>query len=280
MKKEKKDILIIDDEQVIIDAIKKIAQFEGYSTNSALNMDEALDSIDKINYRIIICDIMMPGKSGFEILEFLSGNKITTPVIMTTGFSTLENAVKALHNGAIGFIPKPFSIEELSSIIHRGIKFEKIFKNRYTAKSHNSEELISVVPCPPRYYRLGYDSWMCEGAEGIVKTGLTDIFMKSIDTVVSIELMKVDEKIFQGGVCAKITDSSENVHNVLAPVGGKILSCNNKIITDVNLIEKDPYFEGWIYAVLPEHPENDMENLTTCSSDFNGFQLTIENFIQ
>jgi len=110
---KKADILIIDDEQLIIDAIKKIAKFEDFTTDTSLDVMEALNKLDKNSYNLIISDIMMPGKTGFELLEIINQKRITTPVIITTGFSTLENAVKALNEGAMGFIPKPFTVDDL-----------------------------------------------------------------------------------------------------------------------------------------------------------------------
>ena len=63
------------------------------------------------------------------MLRIVNKRKLHTPVVITTGFSTLENAVKALYQGAVGFIPKPFSVEEMTSIIKRGINYGEILIN-------------------------------------------------------------------------------------------------------------------------------------------------------
>ena len=63
------DILVIDDEQVIVDAVVKICSFENYSVDAALNVKEAIDKISKNHYMIYICDIMMPDGDGFQILR-------------------------------------------------------------------------------------------------------------------------------------------------------------------------------------------------------------------
>ncbi|MCB0753287.1 MAG: hypothetical protein KDC52_17585, partial [Ignavibacteriae bacterium] len=80
--------------------------------------------------------------------------------------------------------------------------------------------------------------------------------------------MKVDEAIYQGGVCAKLTDNNELVHQLLSPASGKIIEINNQLFETNNLLEKDPYFQGWIYRIIPTDIENDKTNLTPCSSDF------------
>lgn len=266
--KEYKDILIIDDEEVILDAISKIVSYEGYTSDACQNVVNALTKLDNRKYKLIICDIMMPGKDGFELLEIVRQKRIMTPVVITTGFSTLENAVKALYEGAIGFIPKPFSIEELTSIMNRGFEYGKFIENSIENIADTNSTLIDFVPCPPRYYRLGFDSWMNKAEEGIVTIGITDLFLKSIGMINQIEFMKIEESIYQGGNCLKIMDSNENCHQLLAPISGKIIDINEKVIVNKSLLEKDPYFTGWIYKMIPTNLEPELNNITPCSTDF------------
>ena len=262
------DILVIDDEQVILDAIKKITSFEGLTSHLCLSANDAFEHIKNNEYSLVLCDIMMPDIDGFELLSVFRQKRITTPVVITTGFSTLENAVKALYEGAIGFIPKPFSIEELISIIKRGIEYGKIFNKKTKTPSVKNRVSFDFVPCPPKYFRLGFDSWLSHAGEGIVKIGITDLFLKSIGLVKEIEFLNIEENIYQGGTCLKILDNKELLHQVLSPVSGKIIDINEKIIVNKTLLEKDPYFTGWIYKVIPENLEHELENITPCSSDF------------
>jgi CheY-like chemotaxis protein/glycine cleavage system H lipoate-binding protein len=262
-----KDLLIIDDELVIVDAIKKIAESEGLSSDICINVEEAIANLSKNTYRLIISDIMMPGKDGFELIKIIHQKKIPTPIVVTTGFSTLENAVKSLYEGAVGFIPKPFSIDELISIIRRGIEYGKIFGNRYEFKLNEKRYLPDFVPCPPRYFRLGYDSWMNNAEEGLVSVGITDLFLKSIGTLKEIEFMNIGDTIYQGGACLKIINTNDCTHQLLSPISGNILDMNEKVIVNKSLLEKDPYFEGWIYKMIPNNIEYELNNITPCSTD-------------
>jgi len=259
------DILIIDDEEVIVDAINRIANFNEYTTASATNPRDALRLLEETTFNLIITDIMMPEMNGFQFLDIVNQMNITTPVIMTTGYSTLENAVEALYKGAIAFVPKPFTLEELTSVFKRGMEYSKIF-DKYSTES-DDDNLLSIVPCPPRYSRLGFDSWMNEEFEGTVKIGVTDLFLNSVGTLDTIELMSIDENIHQGNSALKIIDSNEDMHQVLAPISGKIINVNDKITENINLLAKDPYFDGWIYTIIPFSLEGEVEKLTSCSSD-------------
>jgi FixJ family two-component response regulator/glycine cleavage system H lipoate-binding protein len=261
------DILVIDDEQVIIDAVVKICALDNYTVDTALNYKEAVEKISKNYYPIILCDIMMPDGDGFQILEMLNNQKIESTVIMTTGFSTVENAVNSLYNGAIDFIPKPFTVDELLSSLFRANKYQKIKdKQKILSLQKNNNEIL-YVNCPTKYFRLGYSSWMVQEREGSVLVGVCDLFIKTFESVREIELQNLDEEIAQGICCVSFTSVKDRIHKLLAPISGRIVELNNNLITNPNLVEKDPFFEGWIYRVIPTNIDYEVKHLIPCSSD-------------
>jgi DNA-binding response OmpR family regulator len=258
------DILIIDDEQVILDAVIRICKEEGYSVDASIDAKNALQMIDKNFYKIIICDIMMPEVNGFEFLAETAKRKISSPIIITTGYSTVENAVTSLTTGAIDFIPKPFTADELLNAVSRGIKYAEL--QRLNSNSDSSS--IVYVPCPATYLRLGYASWVFNENTGTALIGATDLFIKTIEQITEVELLERDEEIVQGNVCAQIKTADKN-HPLLSPISGRILEANNHLINSKNLIEKDPYFQGWFYRIIPSDSEYELKNLIHCSSDRN-----------
>jgi CheY-like chemotaxis protein/glycine cleavage system H lipoate-binding protein len=260
------DILIVDDEQVIIDAVNKICTAEGYKVDYSIDANDALVKIKKNIYNLIICDIMMPEIDGFQFLKEVSTNKIISPVIMTTGYSTVENAVKSLYNGAIDFIPKPFTTDELLNSVSRGLKYLEIQKILNSTNQKNDESII-YVPCPPKYYRLGYSSWASLENTGSILIGITDLYIRTVESIESIELHKPDEEIVQGNPCTLIISKNGLSHTVLSPVTGRIIERNENLLTDSNIVEKDPYFKGWFYRVIPSESDYELKHLIPCSSD-------------
>ncbi len=260
--KETIDILVVDDEQVIIDSVVKIAKLDNLTIDSALDASTALEKLDTNKYRLILSDVMMPGMDGFQFLQEIAARKIQTPVIITTGYSAVENAVKALYEGAVAFIPKPFSIDELSSIIQRGFRFNHLMK-----KAAENEGDLIYVSCPPKYLRLGFASWIFEEFNSTVKLGTTDIYLKLIESLQSVEMLSVDDTVTQGAECAKFISEDGLTHSVYSAVSGRILEVNEKLLTNPKLLEKDPYFEGWIYRILPSDLEYESKQLISCSSD-------------
>ena len=264
---KKAKILLIDDEQVILDAVSRIASLERWDVDSVLNVQDGLDKLTSNNYELIVCDIMLPDKDGFQFLEELYSKQINIPVIMITGYSTVENAVKSLYNGAIDFIPKPFTYEEITSSICRGLEYNKIQKRVAEAERTGKDESIIFVSCPAQYKRLGYMSWMNLESEGSARIGVTNLFLETIDDIAKIDLLEIDDLLIQGNSCAMFETDDNLIHTCLAPLGGRILERNEKLISDPSLIEKDPFFEGWLYRIIPTDIEFDMKYLVACSSD-------------
>ena len=115
-------ILIIEDEYSLADAMAEALKKENFETKIITNgidgEDEALTNI----YDLIILDVMLPKKNGFEILKVLHKNKINAPIIMVTAKSELENKLEGLENGADDYITKPFHIKELVARIKLSLK--------------------------------------------------------------------------------------------------------------------------------------------------------------
>lgn len=264
---KKAKILLIDDEQVILDAVSKIASLERWEVDTVMNVKDGLDKLSRDKYELILSDIMMPDKDGFQLLEELYSEQNNIPVIMITGYSTVENAVKSLYNGAIDFIPKPFTYEEITSSICRGLEYREIQKKVAEAQKSGKDESIIFVTCPAKYYRLGYMSWMNLEYEGSAKIGVTNLFLETVENISKIDLVENDDLLIQGTTCAKFETGDNLTHNCLAPLGGRIVERNEKIISDLTLLEKDPFFEGWLYRIIPSDIEYDMKYLIPCSSD-------------
>lgn len=264
---KKADILVVDDEKVIIDAVTKLCSLENYTVESVTSVKTALELVSKHNYPVIICDIMMPDGDGFQVLNEIHGKGKSCAVIMMTGYSTVENAVNSLYQGAVDFIPKPFTVDELLSSIFRAVRYLEIKQKQKGAGLNDQKAALYYVDCPSKYFRLGHASWLCEERDGSVLIGVCDLFLKTIESVSELELLNIEDEVVQGISCLSVKSFDERIHKVLSPVSGRILEVNQNLVSQVNLIEKDPYFEGWIYRVVPHDLGYEIKNLIPCSSD-------------
>lgn len=110
-------ILIIDDEQVVCDSCERFLSEEGYEVETALNGKEGIGLIEGGDFDIVISDLKMPGVSGMDVLDYVRDNRPDVQVIMITGYSTIANAVESIKKGAADYIPKPFTPDELLSVV-------------------------------------------------------------------------------------------------------------------------------------------------------------------
>jgi len=103
----------VEDEKKINDIIVKTLKQEKYGVDSCFDGEEALDYIFSVEYNIILLDIMLPKKNGFEVMESMRKKGIKTPVLFLTARDQIEDRVKGLDLGADDYLVKPFAFEEL-----------------------------------------------------------------------------------------------------------------------------------------------------------------------
>ena len=107
------NILIIEDEYSLADAIAETLKKENFNVNIKTNGEDGEDEALTGEYDLILLDVMLPKKNGFEILENVRKEKIKTPIIMLTAKSEMSDKLNGLENGADDYITKPFSTREL-----------------------------------------------------------------------------------------------------------------------------------------------------------------------
>lgn len=122
-------ILLVEDEKKVANLIKKGFEEEGLSVDVAEDGNKALDFISSTDYDLIILDIMLPGKDGYEVLKEIKKRGIAKPIMMLTAKDTTQDKVMGLDAGADDYMTKPFAFEELlarvRALLRRGHAIEK-----------------------------------------------------------------------------------------------------------------------------------------------------------
>ena len=119
MKDKRAKILVCDDDESILEVVKTILLAEDYDVRTASNGKEAIEAFKEETPDLIILDVSMPGMTGFEVLDRIKpyfGGKYT-PVIFMTASIKIDHKLKALHGGAVDYLIKPVSPEELTARI-------------------------------------------------------------------------------------------------------------------------------------------------------------------
>lgn len=261
------DILVIDDEQVVREAVCRVCEAGGLTADAAADAHTGLERLQRNKYRIVVCDIMLPELDGFHILDAMKQAGVRTPLIMITGYSTMQNAVNSLKNGAIDFVAKPFTADELESAIRRGLLYEEFARATVTRGLRETDVSHFSVPCPAAYYRLGNLTWARTEQNGSGLIGIMDLYLKSASGVKEIKLLDAGQELVMGSTCAWITSVPDLVHSVLSPLSGRIVERNESLLSDPEVLEKDPYFAGWLYRIIPTDAANELQHLTCCIQD-------------
>ena len=115
-------ILVIDDEVAVNNNIRKILARKGYAVDQAVTRDEALNKIQTQSYSLVLLDLKIPGVKGLELLKALRDKNPETNVIIITGYASIETAVEAARIGAIDYLAKPFTPDEIRSATDKALR--------------------------------------------------------------------------------------------------------------------------------------------------------------
>jgi two-component system nitrogen regulation response regulator NtrX len=115
-------ILIVDDEESIRRSVADVLEDEGYRTAAAADAESALRAIEAGAPDLVLLDVAMPGRDGLEVLERARRAQPDLPVVMMSGHSTIETAVRATKLGAYDFLEKPLSVDKLLLVVAHGLE--------------------------------------------------------------------------------------------------------------------------------------------------------------
>lgn len=123
-------ILVIDDDPTILRSVGNYLQARGHEVDCFEKGTDAFDVVSREVVDVVITDVQMPNMNGFEVLKQVKDKSPNTEVIMITAFGDVENAVKAMRDGAFDFFAKPFKVQDLSAALQRTMRFQELKRER------------------------------------------------------------------------------------------------------------------------------------------------------
>jgi len=114
----KAKILIVEDDPHILLGLEEVLKGDGFEVAVCNRGDQALDAVTKHRPALVVLDVMLPGKSGYDICKELRAKKVTTPILMLTAKGQEIDKVVGLDLGADDYVTKPFGVRELLARIH------------------------------------------------------------------------------------------------------------------------------------------------------------------
>lgn len=115
------DVLVVDDDSDTREVLTEFCRTLGLTVAVAEDGRAALAAIERspAQYRVVLTDICMPGADGFEVLKAVRAANPSSYVVMITGYATLDSALRAVHDGAYDYLPKPFALGQLEVVLAR-----------------------------------------------------------------------------------------------------------------------------------------------------------------
>ncbi len=143
---EQAKILIIDDDEAVLDSCTQVLQKAGYSVKGARDGEEGLKLFISESFQAVLLDLKLPGSDGLEVLGRIKAENPVTPVIIMTGYATVESAVEAMKEGAFDYIAKPFNPKELRVNIRKALNNRKmLMENLYLRKELEAKSEFDLV---------------------------------------------------------------------------------------------------------------------------------------
>jgi DNA-binding NtrC family response regulator len=147
----RENILVVDDEPDMRDALTAALRREGFCITTAANGVEALEKVQAQAFDLIITDVRMPRMGGLALLQELKRTVAAIPVVMMTGYGRIEDAVEAMKAGAFDYLLKPFSLEDLKAVVTKALTPRQGVARAYvdTPRHEDADDLdTSIVERP------------------------------------------------------------------------------------------------------------------------------------
>lgn len=253
---EQVKVLVVDDEEVVLESVRKVLRSDEeheFLLDCVLSADEGLALMNDMKFDIVITDLMMPGLDGLQFIDQIRAVDRDSRIIMITGYATMRTALQALRKGAFDYIAKPFTKEELRSVVKNAA--------RTGAPEAETEEAAGRPGAAADYRSFFHQSYARIQPDGSMLFGIEPHFLAHVEGPLNIEVAEPGESVTQGYPFGKVTDSSMRVFILRAPFSGRVLARNQEALSRPELIRQDARGEGWLLHVAPTDFENEAENL-------------------
>lgn len=146
------NLLIVDDEESIGWALRRLAADEGHAASIASSAEEAIELAALQAFDLIMLDVRLPGADGLSAMRQLKSLQPQVPIVIMTAFGNLATAVEAIRNGAFDYVTKPFDVEQAASVMRRALSQQPV-SHVGPAAPRESEDLLGASPAMQEVFK-------------------------------------------------------------------------------------------------------------------------------
>jgi len=278
-------ILCVDDEAVILDSFRKILVLDGYAVDTVENGKEAVGLIQSHHYDFVFTDLKMPIMDGVEVTKAVKHLRPDIDVVIITGFATVETAVECMKYGAMDYVQKPFTDDELlafvkKTLIKRQDKIQKQLRPKVhiTHLADAKSSMLVDFAIPGGVFISNGHCWISMEQDGKAKVGIDDFAKKMIGKIDAIEFPNLGMNIKCGQQLFTIKQGSKTI-TFNSPISGKVLENNKPLQYDLSKLNVTTYSSNWICIIDAEHLDSELKELKIGKSAVSLYQDDIERFL-
>jgi CheY-like chemotaxis protein len=283
---QKARILVVDDEPIILDSLRKVLVLAGYSIDTVENGKEALGLIQKEDYDFVFTDLKMPEIDGIEVTKAVKKLRPDIDVIVITGYATIESAVETMKYGATDYIQKPYTEDELiefvkNSLIRRHNRIERQMKPTVRLVTQTTKESASKreFNVPAGAFLAQNHTWIQIELNGNVKIGIDDFIKKIIDKIDEVIFPDVNHLYNQGDLLFSLI-AFGTTFKFVSPITGKIVSINEEYLEHPEWIRFRQFELCWVCIIEPSNLSVEIANLRIGKSTIDWYQNEIDRYAQ
>jgi DNA-binding response OmpR family regulator len=201
-------VLVIEDDRKVASFIQTGLEQEGYAVDVLHDGNNAGEQASAIDYDVVVLDLMLPGRSGFQVLRDIRARKATSPVLILTARDGLEDRIAGLDAGADDYMAKPFALAELSAriraLLRRGAPRENLLKladlEMDTIRRTVRRGGVAVDLKPKEYALLEFLLRNSDRplTKSLIIEHVWDIHFDSVSNVVEVHINSLRNKIDRG----------------------------------------------------------------------------------
>jgi CheY-like chemotaxis protein len=260
-------ILAVDDEPVILDSFRKILVLAGFSVDTVESGPEALSLVRSHDYEFVFTDLKMPGMDGLEVVRAVKHLRPDVDVAVITGYGTIETAVETMKDGAVDYVQKPFTEDELVAFANRLLirREARLEMERRPTVRVVAPEVAEVMAghdyCVPggAFLSSGH-TWARIEPDGQVVVGLDDFARKALERVERIELPPERAGVRRGDLLFTVRRGQDGVR-FWSPLSGEVVQVNEELRKSARALSENPYGLGWVCVLQPTNLAADLPEL-------------------
>ena len=284
VKDPKARILAVDDESIILDSFRKILVVAGYSIDTVEKGREALGLILKNEYDFVFTDLKMPEMDGLEVTKAVKHLRPDIDVIVITGYASIDTAVETMKYGAMDYVQKPFTEDELiaffnKSLIRRKDRIERQMKPtvRLITPSIKESDSKHEFNVPAGIFVSQNHTWVNVEMNGTARVGLDDFARKIISKIDGVELPKLNQEIKKGEQLFSVKTNS-HVINITSPLSGKVTLVNAEHIEHPEWIASKPFELSWMCCLEPSNLAEELQSLKIGADTIAWYRKEIDKY--